>query len=565
MRTLCIALILFALAPLSAEARALRQVRDLVSTSVRSATSTHEISFTVTTAVPASGTIVLTPQAGSFSIPADLDATDVDIAVASGGPYTDADVAASASATEYGLSIVSGTSGSVTFTLPSGAGIAPGDQVRIRIGSNATYGGTGDTFITNPSANGSYTLRITTQSPASEPLDDGTTRITILSRVGVTSDILIIYPIRSNGLPSGTISHSNATIEISLNTELAATCRYATSTGVTYAAMTNSFIQTNSTLHTKVISGHVNNTSYTYYVRCINFLNNANLDDYEITFTLEDTPTIPVSTGLTGGGTVYNPGGGGQGTIPGGANTLYLASVMLSGFAPPNTSVKILKDGSVYSTVQVNALGTFQGTVTALERGTYSFAVYGTDALGRESSLYYTTLTVGVGTNNGLTNIILPPTVSLVEENVELGAEATLIGSSFPGARIEVTMIAQGSGGLGTGQSFTTTVPETSSNGAFTIPLKTTGLPAGTYLVRARAFYKGQESNYSRLTFLGVGAVVDPGFGIRADLNKDGKVNLVDFSIMLTSWNTPNALADINEDGRVGLADFSILLFNWTG
>jgi hypothetical protein len=170
-----------------------------------------------------------------------------------------------------------------------------------------------------------------------------------------------------------------------------------------------------------------------------------------------------------------------------------------------------------------------------------------------------------VGTNNGLTNIILPPTVELTTENVGLGEDAELVGATFPGARVEVTMIAQGSGGLGTGQKFTVDVSTTSSSGVFSIPMKTTGLPAGTYLVRARSFYKGQESNYSRLTFLGVGQTAEPGFGIRADLNKDGKVNLVDFSIMLTSWNTPNALADINEDGRVGLADFSILLFNWTG
>ncbi len=313
------------------------------------------------------------------------------------------------------------------------------------------------------------------------------------------------------------------------------------------------------------MSGHVDNTAYDYYVRCINSLGNANLDDYAISFTLEDTPTIPVSTGQTGGSsTTFVQGGGGSGTIPGGANTLYLANVTLAGFAPPNTSVRILKDGTVNSTVQVSALGVFQGTVTNLERGTYSFAVYGIDSAGRESSLYYTTLTVGVGTANALTNIILPPTVALTRQTVGLNEDAEVVGSSIASSTVEVLLTAQGSGGLGSSQRFTTTIPA-GGTGAYRIPVKTTGLPAGTYLVRARTIYNGQESNYSRLTFLGVGEVVDPGFGIRADLNKDGKVNLVDFSIMLTAWNTPNANADINEDGRVGLADFSILLFNWTG
>ena len=50
-----------------------------------------------------------------------------------------------------------------------------------------------------------------------------------------------------------------------------------------------------------------------------------------------------------------------------------------------------------------------------------------------------------------------------------------------------------------------------------------------------------------------------------ADLNRDGKVNLIDFSIMLFHWGNPDPVADINEDGTVDLTDFSILLFNWTG
>jgi hypothetical protein len=48
-------------------------------------------------------------------------------------------------------------------------------------------------------------------------------------------------------------------------------------------------------------------------------------------------------------------------------------------------------------------------------------------------------------------------------------------------------------------------------------------------------------------------------------MNGDGKVNLVDFSIFLLSWNTTDAPADYNCDKNVNLADFSIMLFQWTG
>ena len=52
-----------------------------------------------------------------------------------------------------------------------------------------------------------------------------------------------------------------------------------------------------------------------------------------------------------------------------------------------------------------------------------------------------------------------------------------------------------------------------------------------------------------------------------ADLNGDGKVNGIDFSILLAFWNTSppfkNPAVDINKDGRVNSVDFSILLYHW--
>jgi hypothetical protein len=53
------------------------------------------------------------------------------------------------------------------------------------------------------------------------------------------------------------------------------------------------------------------------------------------------------------------------------------------------------------------------------------------------------------------------------------------------------------------------------------------------------------------------------------DLNCDGKVNLVDFSIMAFWFGrtlTGKGLdADLNHDSKVNLVDFSIMVFHWTG
>ena len=53
-----------------------------------------------------------------------------------------------------------------------------------------------------------------------------------------------------------------------------------------------------------------------------------------------------------------------------------------------------------------------------------------------------------------------------------------------------------------------------------------------------------------------------------ADLNRDGKVNAVDFSILLGAWKKKppykNPRVDINKDGKVNAIDLSIMLYQWT-
>jgi len=57
------------------------------------------------------------------------------------------------------------------------------------------------------------------------------------------------------------------------------------------------------------------------------------------------------------------------------------------------------------------------------------------------------------------------------------------------------------------------------------------------------------------------------GVCIGADFNHDGRVNSVDFSIMLAFWKTAwpfkNVCIDINNDKQVNSVDFSILLYQW--
>ena len=104
----------------------------------------------------------------------------------------------------------------------------------------------------------------------------------------------ITPPVRSAGLPSGLLASGTSQTALSLATDENATCRYSTIAGVAYGAMTNTFTNTGGTAQSTQVTGLVDGSSYTYYIRCQDTSGNANPDDYAITF------SVATSTG-TGG------------------------------------------------------------------------------------------------------------------------------------------------------------------------------------------------------------------------------------------------------------------------
>ncbi len=99
-------------------------------------------------------------------------------------------------------------------------------------------------------------------------------------------------PVRSGGTPSGVLIMGTTQTAISLNTDENSTCRYSTSSGVSYGAMTNTFTTTGALAHSELITGLTNGNSYTYYVRCSDGLN-VNSDDYIITFSVNNVTNNP--------------------------------------------------------------------------------------------------------------------------------------------------------------------------------------------------------------------------------------------------------------------------------
>jgi len=533
----------------SVHAAPLQFVSDLISNSAPGATSTHTIQFMLAQAVPPSGKITIAPEQDGFQLPSGFDYTDVELTVATSGPYVDRTIGSASSAGTDGVSVTTGSGSSLTITLNSTDGLSAGERVRITMASTSA-----PVFDpVNPLSTGSYRIRINTSDQSLAALDKGTAMIAVVDPVGVIGAVVQHAPLRSNGLPSGTVAANNVNIELSLDTDELASCRYATTTGVTYDSMVGQFLPNIADVFFVDLTGFQNDTTYTYYVRCESTQGIENIDDFPITFSLDKTPVSDTSVASPDSG-----GRGGVGNFPDGSSVLYLGTVTLSGLTVPGGIVTVLEDGVQKATAQAGQDGTFKTTVTGLERGLYSFDLYASDSTGNVTGTDSETMSVTSASVDTISGIDIPPSMTLASTSLSTGSPAQVSGESAPGSQVEVSL-ANPAG------SITTYNASTSDSGAWSVTIPATVFSKGTYLVKARTIETDRSSsNFTGPLSLGIGVTPSACSSGKWDLNGDGKVNLIDFSIMLTEWGAAGK-ADLNCDGTVGLADFSILLFHWTG
>lgn len=259
--------------------------------------------------------------------------------------------------------------------------------------------------------------------------------------------------------------------------------------------------------------------------------------------------------GFSGGG----GSGGGGGNSGGSDDELGDTVVSVEGIAYPNRTVRILLDAEQVGTIRADDDGSFEFSVDA-SPGPSSLGFWSEDINGVRSITYNTTFDVTQGAVTTVRGVLLPPTITADEVEINPGDIVTVYGQTAPDSTVEL---------FRNDESIATV--ESNSDGEWSYALDTTGLTPAEYLLKAR-FERGSgllvsESSFSSNLTLFVG--VDGRATTPSDLNRDGGVNLTDFSILIFWWQTAggdsNPPADINGNGNVGIEDFSILLFNWTG
>jgi len=607
------------------KSEALISSSDRISLSGPGVKANHTITFKLSKNIPASGKIVISPENGFF-VESGFDYSDVDFGISSNinGPFTERDLATTSSALSDGVEVVaSTTSGSITINLNSSAGISAGTYLRVLLGTNAVYGEIGDKQIINPSAVNDYNISIYTYNNFNVFIERSNVKVYIIEPVtmGVKTP-----KSRSNGSPIGYLVYGTTQTIMSLYTNFPARCRYSTASGTPYASMTDDFsysTASSSFYHSVVIDGLQNGHTYDYYVRCIDddgisddetgcFYSNASTTPYT---TASGTPILELqctdyyirffissieggvgdesgvggdgdndnednggssdgSSSSSGGGSGSGSGGGSGAPGNGPGTGKYLPypplpgepGVILEGYAFPNRDVVILKDGVEVGRALGGSNADFGGFLSDLTRGVYTFSLWSDDVNGLKSNTFSTTFWIDNGTQTTVSDIILSPTISIVNNSVSVGDTLEVHGYSVPNAKIEAWMYLE-SDGDSDDEKITKNEGVISASGAWSLYINTDSLNNGTYLLKARVIMDVGVSPFSKSlkVSLGEGVVSDEGECSGADLNHDKKVNLTDFSILLYHWGTNNACADQNHDGNVDLTDFSIMMYYWTG
>jgi hypothetical protein len=284
---------------------------------------------------------------------------------------------------------------------------------------------------------------------------------------------------------------------------------------------------------------------------------------------LSDTITITASIPVTNENTPPPPNGGGGGGGGGGAaggllltNANY-ESAVFKGLAYPGSIISLLKNGAVIAEVPANPNGTFEIRVQNVPAGTYTFGIRAEDTQRLRSSTQVFTVYLSQGVTVTIDGIFIAPTIATDKFEVRRGDPIILFGSTAPNAKVSISV-----------NSVTELIKRVTANanGIWSYTLNSLELARGSYEGKARAITSNDISLFSDPAVFIVGTQnksrpTTLRGNKRCDINQDGRVNLLDFSI-LAFWYKRTGFpdkVDLNTDKRVDLSDVSILAYCWTG
>lgn len=269
----------------------------------------------------------------------------------------------------------------------------------------------------------------------------------------------------------------------------------------------------------------------------------------EVSATISSTPPPPPLPSSGGGGGGNNPSTG----------------ITFSGRAYPGSRVFLLKDAQIAASTVAGGDANFKINLNSLSAGSFVFLLYAEDQAQRRSTLLSFPITLTVGATLDVGGIFFTPTIAIDKVEVKKGDNLTILGQSVPNGEITISV-----------HSDPEMFVKTSSDkyGGYVYNFDTSILDMGAHLTKSKAKVTADISQFGRSVAFKVGTktvfatavAVSAVCNMRADLNNDCRVNLIDYSILAFWYKkvSPPASVDLNHDSKVDIIDFSIMAYYWT-
>jgi hypothetical protein len=187
--------------------------------------------------------------------------------------------------------------------------------------------------------------------------------------------------------------------------------------------------------------------------------------------------------------------------------------------------------------------------------------------LGNQSLTQTFPVTLTKSANVVISGIFIAPSIAVDKQEVKKGDNLAIFGKSVPNGQVVIAINSEN-------EIFANTA--TDNSGAYLYNLDTSPLEIGGHTAKSKTAILTEISPFGQSVGFKVGtenikAKPTTKF-LKGDLNRDGKVNLVDFSIAaywykrkLTETIRATEIERLNGDGKIDLADFSIIAYYWTG
>lgn len=244
-----------------------------------------------------------------------------------------------------------------------------------------------------------------------------------------------------------------------------------------------------------------------------------------------------------------------------------------SGYCSPNSVVTFLENGVSVGTTTSDSAGYFSKDIEKDDETSHTFSYYCTDSSGDTSSTLSTTSSTTINNNVTTSEIVVPPTIELAATSVDVSDSVSISGYTIPNSTVTVTI-----------NSLTITKTTTSnSSGYWSVSVPASEIGSGSHTVSTVVTMGSTTSaSSSTLSFNITGSVAGstatptPATAtttptptviqyLPADFNKDRAVNNIDLGLFLANFEksvTKNIeIFDLNNDGKIDIVDFSILLY----